>query len=249
MAFKQVASKESKIATVEPIRDKQDIQNIEDWFMSKGWEKYAIIFKFGVMSGLRISDILAFKVKEVYHQSRVIIREQKTGKIKEFPLQPCLQNMLNEFCEGRDGEEWLFEGRMHKKLERSQVYRRIKDACEALKIQANVGTHTLRKTFGYHFYKQFNRVVPLQEIFNHETPGVTLRYIGVTQDEMNDYYLRFNLDPKADELTEIPITQSRARATRVQAFCLAYIRGGCTKHLEFAQMILEMIRAPLTKLK
>ncbi|WP_260449028.1 tyrosine-type recombinase/integrase [Listeria booriae] len=43
----------------------------------------------------------------------------------------------------------------------------------------NIGTHTLRKTFGYHFYTQFKVVVALQKIFNHKNQRETLVYIGV----------------------------------------------------------------------
>ena len=50
-----------------------------------------------------------------------------------------------------------------------------------------IGTHSLRKTYGYHFYKQHNDVVALQQMLNHTDQKETLRYIGVTQDTLNDY--------------------------------------------------------------
>ena len=49
-------------------------------------------------------------------------------------------------------------------------------------MKENVGTHTLRKTFGYHFYKQTKDVAMLQNILNHSVQNITLRYIGITQD-------------------------------------------------------------------
>jgi len=49
-------------------------------------------------------------------------------------------------------------------------------------VKENVGTHTLRKTFGYHFYKQTKDVAMLQNILNHSVQNITLRYIGITQD-------------------------------------------------------------------
>lgn len=56
-----------------------------------------------------------------------------------------------------------------------------------------VGTHTMRKTFGYHHYKQNKDVAMLQMIFNHSNPRTTLRYIGIAQDEIEESYKNFIL--------------------------------------------------------
>ena len=56
-----------------------------------------------------------------------------------------------------------------------------------------IGTHTLRKTFGYHAYQQGTDVTLLQKVFNHSAPSITLRYIGITQDDIDNVYLNLNL--------------------------------------------------------
>ncbi len=56
-----------------------------------------------------------------------------------------------------------------------------------------IGTHTLRKTFGYHFYKETKDVALLQNIFNHSAPSVTLRYIGINQDIIDKAIDNFSL--------------------------------------------------------
>lgn len=241
MAFNKAANENSKIATVDPIRSKQDIHNMCDWFYSKGWDKYAILFWFGVNSGLRISDIIGLKVKDVYGKNKILIREQKTGKIKEFPLKDDLKEMLWDYTRGRNEEDWVFEGRQHRQLDRSQVYRRINEAVEALGIDANVGTHTMRKTFGYHHFRQYNNITLLQTIFNHTSPDVTKRYIGITQDEINESYLGLNLEVGSDGLGGLKdLCNSRERATRIMSFCANYLKNGGMKHAEFARMCLEI---------
>ncbi|SET85503.1 Phage integrase family protein, partial [Oceanobacillus limi] len=57
----------------------------------------------------------------------------------------------------------------------------------------NIGTHTLRKTFGYHLYKQTGDVALLQKILNHSDPAFTLRYIGIDQDAMNKAIKEFKI--------------------------------------------------------
>ena len=89
--------------------------------------------------------------------------------------------------------EPLFLGKKHKRLDRSQVYRFLNEVCEDLNIKANIGTHTMRKTFGYFFYQQFNNVALLQKILNHSSPSITLRYIGIAQEEIDDSYSNFEL--------------------------------------------------------
>ena len=206
MAFRKVTAKgkESKIATVEPIRSKKDIENVQKWFKLNGYEKYALLFKLGCYTGLRVGDLVSFKVKDLYQMERIVMREEKTGKVKIIPLQSKLQKDLNEFCEGRHPDEYVFPSRNpFKKLDTSQVYRMINDACEAVGVKENVGTHTMRKTFGYHHYKQYNNVALLQEIYNHSSPDVTKRYIGITQDEINASYLALDLENEDQSLESL----------------------------------------------
>ena len=67
-------------------------------------------------------------------------------------------------------------------ITRIQAYRIITEACLKAGITCKIGTHTLRKTFGYHFYQEKKDIALLQTIFNHSTPSVTMRYIGINQD-------------------------------------------------------------------
>ena len=133
MAFKKLTyatGEEARINTVEPIRSKEDIKRIIQWFDSKKWHKYAVIFELGVNSGLRISDILGLKVSDV-QGAKIALREQKTGKVKMFPLKEDLQKLLADWVKGKPNDAWCFEGRKDRKLDRSQVYRRINEAIEA----------------------------------------------------------------------------------------------------------------------
>ena len=234
--------KQSKKANVvEPIRDKNDIQRIVEYFNNNDKRKYAVLFLLGINSGLRVSDLLGFKVKDVLNQSSIKLREQKTGKYKLFPLKDELQKILNDFCKNRNPNEWLFVGRHNLKLDRIIVYKTFVNACKELNIDANVGTHTMRKTFGYHHYKQFHDIALLQTIFNHYSPVVTKRYIGITQDEINESYLNLNLKPPKDNVNDAKMT-SRIRARRVESYINNYLKNGGKRHKEFALDILDLIK-------
>lgn len=183
---------------VEPIRNKKDVEAIEK-HLAKHSLRNQLIWVFGTNSGLRISDILALNVEDVKNKQYVEIIEKKTKKYKRFPLNNKLRNLIKEYLKIRDkqysltNEEPLFVGKKHCRLDRSQVYRFINHVCRNLGIEVNVGTHTMRKTFGYHHYKQNNDVALLQKIFNHSSPSITMRYIGIAQEELDESYINFEL--------------------------------------------------------
>ena len=184
---------------VEPIKNKKDIEAVEK-FLELHSKRNRLIFAFGINTGLRVSDILGLNVEDVKDKNYVEIREKKTGKYKRFPLNTKLKALIKEYLSVERCKKYslsetepLFIGKKHCRLDRSQVYRFLNDACKQLGILANVGTHTMRKSFGYHFYKKYNDVALLQKILNHSSPAITLRYIGVDQDEIDLSYNNFEL--------------------------------------------------------
>ena len=184
---------------VEPIKSKKDLERIEE-FLENHSKRNRLIFAFGINTGLRISDILGLNVEDVDGKNYLEIKEKKTGKYKRFPLNTKLKFLIKNYLSTQrkkyyslTGEDPLFIGKKHCRLDRSQVYRFLNEACEKLKITVNVGTHTMRKSFGYHFYKKYNDVALLQKILNHSSPAITLRYIGIAQEEIDFSYNNFEL--------------------------------------------------------
>lgn len=233
--------KTERINVVEPIRDKNDLKRIIQWFYDHQLDKYAVLFNLGIHSGLRISDILSFNCGDVRNAQELTLREKKTGKYKKFPLQEDVQLLLNDFVKHRPDDEPLFLGRCGARLDRTQVYRFINQACESLKIAANVGTHTMRKTFGYHHYKQFKDIALLQAIFNHSSPDVTKRYIGITQDEVNNSYLTLNFGSSTEDLDSVRQKLSgKTRVKRMLSFIRSYMKNGGTRHLDFCKDLLDV---------
>ena len=181
-----------KLTTVEPIRNKSDIKKVENILANQS-KRDLLLFEIGINCGLRISDILRLNVGDVRNRTHIQITEQKTGKFKKFPINSKLKPMIDDFIKGRRNTEPLFLSVWNHRLDRTTSYYIIRQACEKAGLEERVGTHTMRKTFGYHHYQQFKDVVLLQKIFNHSSPQITLRYIGVEQDEIDDSYKNFVL--------------------------------------------------------
>ena len=111
-----------------------------------------------------------------------------------MPITSSYKADLDDFIVGKDDEVWLFASRRGgKPITRIQAYRIIQDACFEAGITARIGTQTLRKTFGYHFYQKHKDIGLLQYIFNHSLQQVTLLYIGITQDIVDSKLRSFAL--------------------------------------------------------
>lgn len=179
---------------VQPIRDKKLIEEIKTELSKQGYRDF-LMFVTGINTGLRISDLLTLRVSDVKDKSHILIKEEKTGKEKRFLINDNLKNHIDKYINTMNDDEYLFKSREgnNKPLTRTQAYRIINNATQKVGITDRIGTHTLRKTFGYWHYQQFKDVAILQDIFNHSAPSVTLRYIGINDDIKDKTIAEFSL--------------------------------------------------------
>ena len=178
---------------VEPIRDKEKIEAMKNELLKSGYRNF-LLFVTGINTGLRISDLLNLKVKDVRDKTHIIIKEEKTQKTKKFLINNRLKEKLDKYIKNMYEEEYLFKSQKgnNKPISRVQAYRILRKAADEVGLES-VGTHTLRKTFGYWHYQEYKDVAVLQELFNHSAPSVTLDYIGINQDVMDKTIQNFYL--------------------------------------------------------
>ena len=184
---------------VQPIRDKKQIEAMKRVLKSSNIRDY-VMFTLGINSGLRISDVLRLKDTDVldakgHVKDRISLREKKTGKLKDFPVGDTTAKALLEY-RGKyipTGTPLFPSRKGPGPITRQHAYRILNDAARLIGITEQIGTHTLRKTFGYHAYQRGIDIAYIQKLFNHSAPSVTLAYIGITQDELDDIYLNLNL--------------------------------------------------------
>lgn len=177
---------------VQPIRNPEKIVAMKRYLMEKSHRNY-ILFVIGISTGLRISDILKLK-KEDLLNTHVILRETKTKKQKRIRIPPSVRREFVDYAKTLDTGDYVVKSRQgeNSPIDRSTAYRILREAAEYVGL-SEIGTHTLRKTFGYHFYHQTKDVAMLQEIFNHSSPHITLKYIGINQDAMDKAMMNFKI--------------------------------------------------------
>jgi integrase len=177
---------------VQPIRNADQIEAMKDELLKTGYRDY-LLFTMGINTGLRVSDLLTLKVGDVRGKDVYTLREQKTGKTKRIDLH-AVKNQIERFTATEDEADYLFKSRKGDNcpITRVQAYRILNAAAQRVGLE-EIGTHTMRKTFGYHFYRKYKDVAVLQTLFNHSAPSITLRYIGITQDGIEAMTKDFSL--------------------------------------------------------
>ncbi|WP_297429282.1 tyrosine-type recombinase/integrase [Clostridium sp.] len=173
--------------SVEPIRDMQVVYDIEDYLKEKNIRDY-ILFLIGINTGLRISDILKLRSRDIKDskgniKKHIILQEQKTSKDKKIKINDDIRPILKEYLKDKKEYEYIIKSPRgtNKPLSRQQAYRILSGIGETFEME-NMGCHTLRKTLGYHYYNKTNDIAGLMNLYNHSSPVITLRYIGINQD-------------------------------------------------------------------
>lgn len=187
-------SKEWKIK-VEGIKDKKVLEEVlNELNKGKNAKRNVLIFKLGVTTGLRISDIIKLRIEDVRGKTEFELTEQKTNKKRKVYLDNILADLTN-YLNSLDADDiWLFPNYWDKSkhLTSNQYYKLLQKVAKELEIDY-LGTHSMRKTFGYWYYKEYKDVATLMTIFNHSSPSITLRYIGITDEEIKDSLKNFSI--------------------------------------------------------
>ena len=169
----------------QPIRDAKKVNELLAYLRGKS-ERDFMIAKMQLNTARRISDIVRLKVSDFVYPSgklreHLTITEQKTQKEARIVLNTPLQRAIIDY---------MFKSRKGKNrpLSTTQVHRIFQDAGQALGLE-HFGSHSLRKTWGYVCYKRTKNIALIMQVYNHASEKVTLRYIGITQEDMDVMYM------------------------------------------------------------
>lgn len=192
------------MSTTKPIKQQENIEKLKDFFLNQNRVRDYTLVTIGLNTALRISDILTLRWKDVYHfdlQSfymYIEIREQKTGKQKQILLNEHVLQAFTLLLEEENnlcGEDYIFRSRKGNRnaISRVQAYRIIHDAGHALGFEMDISCHSLRKSFGYHAWKQGAEPALIMNIYNHSSYQITKRYLCIDQDDRDALYRKINL--------------------------------------------------------
>lgn len=193
---------------VEPIRDRKKIAQIKNQLRGQRRCRDLLLFVVGINTALQISDLLELQVADFLddHQhikQRFWIKEQKRGKRQEVVVNTSIREALEEIFAAHPeiiGNKNHFIFIFNKKdsgfmqpIRRGQAWKIIMTICQQVGLRGNFGTHSLRKTWGYHARMQGVDLALIMHKLNHESIAYNKRYLGITDDELQAVSQRLNL--------------------------------------------------------
>ena len=174
-----------------------DAMNLTRKLAKDGNYKMSLLIALGCFTGLRISDILALRWKQILHVEEFTIIEKKTGKKRTLRLNPQLQQHVAECYEqiqplGINAPILVSQKGTIFTVQRINVILKEVKKKYRLKVK-NFSCHSLRKTFGRQVYNMNSEnselaLVKLMELFNHSSLAITKRYLGLRQEEILQTY-------------------------------------------------------------
>lgn len=199
----------------EPIKDPDDIRRICEYLVANGRYRDNLLFTAGINLGFRCGDLLQLKWGHLFNgdgmpNASFTLQEDKTGKYRTAEPSQAVWDAAYAYVEqlqvtngGIDLDSFVFRSESNrstsnKPLSVKSVERLLKEIInENLGINIHASTHCLRKTFGYHVVMSFedrSRAVELlRYMLNHDSAADTMRYIGITDDEIRGVYKNLNL--------------------------------------------------------
>lgn len=195
----------------QPIRDIVELKKIKRYYREvKPNKRNSLLVVCGLNTALRISDILKLRWKDVYNEnllsfkSHIDVKEQKTGKKTTVFINKNLKEAFASFLKdiiAKKGklcevmEQFIFLGQKStdKPISRIQAFRIISEAAKKCLLSHKVSCHSLRKTFGYHAWKNGVSPALLTSIYNHSSYKITTRYLGIDQDDKDEVFSLVNL--------------------------------------------------------
>jgi len=205
----------------EPIKSLDDINRISQYLIANGRYRDNMLFICGINLGLRVSDLLSLRFcslinDDLSFKAEFPLLEKKTRNTRKVRKNRWLTvndavveavtlylrhvpSKLDDFMfrsESTNGRD------KNKALSRAAVDLILKGIKADLGISAHMSSHTLRKTFGYHQMAMDNndprKLLLLQKMFGHSSATQTMEYIGITDEEITQAYIRLNLGGKMD---------------------------------------------------
>ncbi len=155
----------------------------------------------GCYFGLRIGDLLKLRWIDIASKSELILTEEKTGKQRKITINAKVGEAVNlclkkvRLKSGFNENGYMFANRWGAPVTISYVNKRLKYIFKKYQVSVkNPSSHTLRKTFGKRVYESDNKseraLIYLSEIFSHSSIAITRKYIGITQEQIADVYMR-----------------------------------------------------------
>lgn len=186
------------MAEVHAVKELDTVRLISHLLERRCSKQMSQLWNIGLNLALRISDLLSIKFTDIQDE-RLIIYEGKTGKRAEIKLNAKTMILINDIKLTYPHHIYLFQShRNQQSINRAPgplTRRAVSKAFELIGEELNLrlGTHSMRKTRGYHLYHKTKDIARVMKMLRHSSEGTTLRYIGITQEDVDRDFIELEL--------------------------------------------------------
>lgn len=199
---------ESEISSIIQVLDKH-IENAQTDEQVQIAHRNKLLFLIGMNIGIRASDLRTLRwnfflnddgsFKQMYILQPK--KQKKQGKFVKLFFNNTIRSAIKDYLEMypvQDYNEYMFASRKgNDPIVVQSLCKIIKDTAIEAGITQNIGSHSLRKTWGYWCWHQAEdknkALVILQQCFAHSSTQVTMRYIGLQDEELESMYYSVEL--------------------------------------------------------
>ena len=194
--------------TVFPIKHRDQLDAMANWLYRNVDRKYLLGFILGINLGLRANELLELKQSDLFFPNgeiKYVSDDFSDTTDKMFPVKSLSlckdvyifqsrENVKRKDREGNVRDDNIPDSEGYYHIEVDTLRKVLKNAAKACGLKQNIGTHTLRKTFGYFHYQANHDIVFLQRLFGHSSALITMRYIGIADEEEKKSYHEVSID-------------------------------------------------------
>ncbi len=186
------------MAEVQAVKNLDTVKLISHLLEARFSRQMADIWNIGLNLALRISDLLSIKFSDI-NDDRLLVKESKTGKIANIKLNKKALELIKQRQLDYPMHIYLFQSYRNQQAINSPPKplsrRSVAKAFSEVGVEVNVplGTHSMRKTRGYLMYKSTKDIARVMKMLRHSSEGVTLRYIGITQDDVDKDFVELEI--------------------------------------------------------
>lgn len=183
---------------VEPIRDVNTIMTIKKQLQNQ--PRNLCLFTLGINTAYRAGELLSLRICDVAHLQvgdSLNIKQLKNSKYRRATLNATAHKTLRQWLDvypNQEPKSALFLSKKGGALSVSYVSQLVKSWCQSAELSGNYGSHTLRKTWGYHQRIDHNAALALlMRAYGHTSEAQTLEYLCIQPEEIRNLYLTMEL--------------------------------------------------------
>ncbi len=153
-------------------------------------------------TGIRLSELLTLKMKDVDLQMQFIRVKGRKGKERIVPLHPDVVTQIEHYLftlESYDADRPLFSNHLGNEMTRQGCWKLIKKYGDEANLGPEFSPEMLRRTFATRLVENGADLRTVQQLLGHATISTTERYVARETDSLKSAYEQFHPFTKLEE--------------------------------------------------